>query len=260
MQRRRKNTVRKSAFITTIAVAATATSLGAGCDGIHTTSNPPPPPSPDCPQTAPEDGENCSWFVAGLECNYDIECGFETATCEADRSWKVVETKNLSCYPHFPPYFSVPCPDALPKTGDDCSVGDFELPPENCSYAVPTSCGEQTVEPTCNAVEDGGATTHVWIVEPPTCSGEETACKDYDHPDLCAADSACRYLRPGCAEEAEQAAPEGCFPATNCEDDTLCDTNETCTNVVSNPCPALIPGEPVCGACGSEESVCLPMK
>ncbi|MFP6687234.1 MAG: hypothetical protein VB934_21115, partial [Polyangiaceae bacterium] len=132
MQRRRNNTPRKSAFITTIAVAATAMVVGAGCDGIFTTSNPPPPPSPDCPQTAPEDGENCSWFVAGLECSYDIKCGEEKrATCGADGNWNV-EIGFASCNPPHPS----PFPDALPKTGDDCSPTGFEEEPKGCIYTA----------------------------------------------------------------------------------------------------------------------------
>lgn len=252
MQRAKKKTSpRTSAFITTVAVAATITTLAAGCD-MGVTSNPPPPETGVCPKTSPKEGDNCARFVEGLACDYAIECErWERATCGQDATW-TVESGINSCNPPAPK----PCPETLPKTGDDCSPSGFEDIPVGCSYTVTTSCGEQQLAPSCKSVAEAGDMTHVWVVEAPSCSGQQAACEDYEHPDLCAADSACRYLRPGCAEEAQQAAPEGCFAATNCEDNS-CAAGETCTTVVNNPCPELIPGEATCGACGSDVSICL---
>jgi len=254
MQRRRNTTPPRSAFVTTVAVAASVTTLASACNvDPSVTSNPPPVPTSVCPETSPKDGDDCRWFVDGLECYYGPDCDEQRATCDQSRGWKVEENFG-SCNPPVP----MPCPKSLPKTGDDCSPGGFETIPEGCSYTVNTSCGEKKVTPSCTPVEAGASPTHVWVVEAPDCSGEPAACEDYEHPDLCVADSACRYLRPGCADGLQQPVPEGCYPANDCEESS-CDTNESCTTVVNDPCPGLIPGEPVCGACGSEVSVCLPV-
>ena len=251
MHRRRQNKPRKSAFVTTVAVAATIATVAAGCNGGVTT-NPPPPKETVCPETTPEDGASCGAFTDGLECNYEVECErVDKASCGQDGRWEV-ESSVTSCNPPAP----LPCPDELPRTGDDCSPTPVQDIPQGCAYTVSTSCGEQTLTPTCKPVNEGGDTTHVWVVEAPSCAGDAIDCTTYQHPDLCAADAACQYLRPGCASEMQEVAPEGCFPASDCTVGS-CGAGATCTPVVSNPCPALIPGEPVCGACGVEVAVCL---
>jgi len=247
---RRRNRPQRRAFVTTVAAAAAIATVvvATGCD--DGTTNPPPPPRTDCPELAPSDGDDCSSFETDLACSYEAEpCvddGAE-ATCGADGTWEV-EIVFDNCNP--PP----PCPETLPNHGEECELG-FGGPPENCEYTVTTSCGEVTVEPFCVSTDDDDDWAMYWQVEPPTCSGEPEACAEYDHPDLCAADDACRHLTPGCADEAQTAAPSGCFPAVDCTDDVDCADGESCTPVIYNPCPEM-PGA-TCGACGGEAKICV---
>ena len=231
-------TTLRAAFVVTTAFVATVTA--AGCFGG--TVNPPEPcidgDCSACPTAQPEADTDCA--IVGLECDYGdaTPCADEPAhraTCGEDNKWQV-EFMGSTCNPPPPP----PCPETLPVAGELCEVDADGFTPMGCSYTVTTPCGEQQVTPSCVA-EQGQAP--VWLVEVTSCQGDPSACNSYDHPNLCAADDACRWLQPGCGEEVT-AFDEGCFAKIDCSDD--CDAGMSCLTVLHG------------AACEDEAQLCLP--
>ncbi len=141
------------------------------------------------------------------------------------------------------------CPATLPIKGSNCDA------PGTCVIAdAPQPCGgTQDVTATCALASDG---IHLWSYEMWDCNGDPASCGDYTNPTVCAADTSCRYLAPGCGEPDEPTFATACYNGFDC-DDTSCPTGTTCTTVTSDPCLSFCSGCSVCGACGQQVKLCL---
>ncbi|NUP08710.1 MAG: hypothetical protein HOW73_21895 [Polyangiaceae bacterium] len=196
------------------------------------TCNPPPPP--ECPETAPGEGDSCG---EAIQCTYEFnECGDELiANCE-NGVWNVHNTEIESCNP------PVPCPEAAPEEGSPCDAwSDF------CSYELETACGPALVQVTCEFDDE---TSH-WTYDAPPCTPKTPDCSSYTSSSLCSADTSCRWLVPGCGEGPAVMFAEGCYPSADCTADT-CDGDTTCTPIVYNPC-----WNAPCDACGGDAAICV---
>ena len=237
----KKRTLQRAFVIT---IAASATVVAAGCVNETVISNPPFPDcgeddSCECPATPPAQGSPCP--DVGQLCAYqDGSCPIEFSC--ADDGWERWVT---SCNP--PPPND--CPNALPVAGSVCH--DYgEGYPVGCSYEVATPCGPQNVNAGCTSSPDGLIWEHYGST---TCESPEDACGGYDHPDLCAADAACQWLVPGCADGlGGPPAVEGCYAADDCANGGCGDWG-SCETVVHDPC-----WNDLCDACGMEVNVCIP--
>jgi len=217
----------------------------ATCDGtwsIEIASCNPPPPG-DCPEQIPSFGEECDPAVG--DCQYLDECEQPiTASCNG-ATWEIEE--GGSCNP------PAPCPTELPAEGSVCDFKGYFGPPIGCEYDVETACGPALAEAECVGVEEQGI---VWHVTAPPCTPPTPNCFDYANGGLCEADTACRWLVPGCGGEGDPGFAAGCFPALECTvgPDDNCAEFEECVTLNHDPC-----WNSNCGACGADTNVCLPV-
>jgi hypothetical protein len=116
---------------------------------------------------------------------------------------------------------------------------------------VDTACGVVTAAAECVSFDEG--VTYFFDITAPTCTPPEPDCAAYANSGLCAADTTCRWLVPGCGEGLEIAFAAGCYPVADCVVDG-CGTDQTCAPIVYNPC-----FNSECAACGAEADVCLPI-
>ncbi len=190
-----------------------------------------------CPVDRPWDGDPCD--AIGAQCSYDEpmwdctgeEEGTSTVTLQCtEQGWSTV---GYRCMPE--PI----CPDAVPVSGGDCS--DW-MEAYFCSYQVETSCGQQSAWAECWWEEGDQWLWHVELSEP--CD----SCEGIADAGTCAANSACRWLEPGCDEPAVSA---GCYPADDCTEGS-CGDGQTCTTASYDPC-----WNAACDACGAEALLCL---
>lgn len=194
---------KRSAFITTIAVAATAVLTGAGCN-LGVTSNPPPatcdfgePGCDDsCPTTEPADGQYCA--QVGQACEYGSYCEGDSkqAACGEDGTWNVVEDYG-TCNPPPP---DPECPSSMPLHGDACDTG--WIGPYECNYADSGCPGADAIA-TCNA--DG-----TWDVSVPICNPPPAPSCPEELPE-----------DGGACESSEMGAYDCMYDDPECEDLTL---------------------------------------
>jgi hypothetical protein len=228
----------RRAFLVTVTASACSSTM---------ISNPPAcePGDEDCascPAAMPDSGADCPEL--GLQCEYQDDCGWPlSATC-GDGGWDL--ELGGTCNP--PP----PCPLELPVHGESCAD---ELtaggPPIDCPYSVATACG--VVDALASCVLDDATQELRWSVVLPECHAPPELCQEYDHPSACTADTGCRWLVPGCADEGgAMPVAEGCYPVDDCSQ-TGCGTWGSCETVVYDPCAGSL-----CNACAGEASVCVP--
>ncbi len=154
----RKNSKRRSPFVVTVAVAASAAACGGSVnsDGLNGgnggtgssvgsgggISNPPPPKPPKVPCPAPAPAQNTACSSVGQSCNYKTtdECGSEVSTnavCAPDGRWDVTYSgPSVSCNPPPPPVDF--CPTSEPTAGQWCNVVEKKF----CSYPAPCCARE----------------------------------------------------------------------------------------------------------------------
>jgi hypothetical protein len=192
-----------------------------------------------CPTGEPSEGEAC--FAVGTVCTYnevsDCAKSDAIATCTAT-GWTLTFDYEGCCDDPCAcgSFCGEVCPPLLPAQGDAC---DPSINTISCPFDVTTACGAVTATVTCNA----GA----WDVSTPPCVGTGQ-CTIYTASGDCLADASCRWLTPGCGAPA---APEGCYPAADCAEGSLCASGQTCTKVITNPC-----WNSNCTACGADAFVC----
>lgn len=179
----------------------------------------------NCPDTPPEVGTFCD---AVAVCGYgDAPCG-SSFTC-TDGVWE--SAGGCSTPPGA-------CPAKLPTMGAPC-----KSPGQACTFTFPGSCSGVFVA-TC----DPGAQWAITDETPPCMPGP---CSGYATTDACKADSACRWLVPGCGMPGAMFSA-GCFSAVACGVDAECSTGLSCQAIDVNPC-----FDSVCQACSDSTTVCL---
>jgi len=142
---------------------------------------------------------------------------------------------------------SVNCPAELPIDGSNCEEA------KTCLYDLYegyTCTDGISVAARCEPVD----ALHMWRIDIPQCNGDPADCGDITHPTLCAADSSCRWLVPGCGDGVEIEA--GCYPNFDCMPGG-CGMGESCTTVSYDPCHVFCEGCDTCDACGAETDLCL---
>ena len=232
--RRRKSL--QNAFITTMAVAAAAASLGAGCSLPGEATNPPPCSfagcTVECPAEQPNYDTPCEEI--GLACNYGADdCGNpRTATCNAEYIWQIDD--GLSCNP--PP---IECPEEIPANGDACEPGWGNT----CFYD--DTCGGQ-LEVTC--IDNQWETPLSTPCNPPP----PAACSQLTENE-CGERADCQFLAPGCSEGMLTLPEAGCFDTLECDELSCSNEDMSCQTVIIDPCYGAN-----CNACGEERTLCLP--
>jgi hypothetical protein len=182
-----------------------------------------------CPTLAPSEGELCD--------DVGDKCVYALPTCgpEAEVTWRCADTGWKRAGDTCPP----PCPDALPLAGSDCEGWSEAV----CTFPVDAGCGETAATATC--ASGGGTSPLTWQV---ALASPCAACASSD-PAICTA-SACRWLEPGCGEEA--AVIPGCYPLEDCTAAT-CAPELQCATVSVDPCWSWL-----CDACHQPAAVCTP--
>lgn len=188
-------------------------------------------PEPDCPASAPSNGEACE--MVGHTCFYeeDVPCGPTgqvEANCTSD-GWQVTAHY---CSP--PEYM---CPSDLPLAGSNCTQFAGAA---NCMYSTETPCGQQVVTLSCSS--EAGDT---WVLDGPAACG---MCTGYGNETTCATDPGCQWLFPGCGADP---ITEGCYPIAGCNE-APCEDGLTCVEKSHDPCY----GE-LCEVCGEPYFTCV---
>jgi hypothetical protein len=143
------------------------------------------------------------------------------------------------------------CPTDLPINGANCDTGG------TCSYQGGACGSDESIVASCVASGDLDETYFFWDVPVQQCNGDPSTCDDYDHPTLCAADTSCRWLVPGCGEGITPDFDTGCYSAFDCGA-ADCAAGQICTEITYDPCHVFCTeGCASCGACGSSASLCL---
>jgi hypothetical protein len=193
---------------------------------------------PECPEAEPTEGAACP---SGLVCTYEAgmgECGSSERvyTCE-EGAWSPARANRCS-----PP--QVECPEAEPEPQSAC---DPLLEGRTCEYDSGFDCGPGSFAYTC----EGGVWSDPMV---PRCG--LPPCRDNADREECVANG-CRWLEPGCGDEATPALPAaGCFELDPCAGSGCLFAEEVCSTVVVVPECAF--EENGCDACGAQTSVCLP--
>jgi hypothetical protein len=239
---RRKLAPRKlaSPFLTTVAAAAAAMTLGAGgcttdirfadsCDFGEDGCDAP------CPEAFPSAGDSC--VQLGQSCHSYSDCSDTTATCGDDGAWSV-EVQQSSCNP--PPPVPV-CPAELPEDGGYCEQ-DWSGSEYVCDGYLDPFCG-LPVSATCT-FEGIWSVTQIDCNPPPPIDCRQLA-NDAD----CVQFAECRWLEPGCGGGVD--LQTGCYPTDPCTADS-CLGGETCSEVIYHPCP-----DGKCNACGAMTNICI---
>lgn len=207
-------------------------------------------PMPMCPQ---------------IKCATDCPFGFatdakgcQTCTCKPDPKTCATD----ECGP-MPAVGAIICPTAAlsDASGDaalapvappylcvrDANTGKCMWQPPNCRVCPALPC--QACATGYEVGPDGCQTC--------TCRTGPTAACAYATAATCAADTACRWLQPGCTEPSLAAA--GCFPKASigCTTDASCGAGRQCLKRYVNPCPSTSSsGISACTACALLESIC----
>jgi len=193
-----------------------------------------------CPPSEPHEGEPCN--LVGMSCTYPVatDCAKsdDIATCAPNGAWTITYENEGCCNDPCSCGGSCggTCPSMLPAQGDPC---DSEVDGFPCLYDTSTPCGVVSVTATCNS----GA----WNVTPPPCVGTGD-CTIYTASEACLSDPACRWLVPGCGMPT---TVEGCYPATDCVEGTVCASGQSCLKIVFDPC-----WNGDCSVCSADAFVC----
>ncbi len=136
----------------------------------------------------------------------------------------------------------LPCPADKPLDQSPCA--GFE-DGRTCEYVSDPPCPEFAVGAVC----DG----ELWNISEPECNPPPPllGCEMHGDPNLCDDDPSCRWIVPGCGDNALDQAR--CFPAVGCDQDPLsCTDAEICAEVSHHPCWGS-----TCQACHMSVFLCL---
>lgn len=232
--------------------------------------------SAGCPQTQPFGGA----CVGDAICSYpNGSCGPSTSTC-VDGRWS---STAVSCNPPPPacPEGAIvegeACPGGgfgqtvCPRTIGGCDVtytcqGTWKKTADSCAICPGdepisgTSCPKQGL--VCEYPHQAGSLCEdaatcangTWSVRVLPCDQPfPTPCDAWATAASCAKDAACRWLEPGCNNDAQWQLPEaGCYPAKDCQSTADCEQpGQKCATVVVDPCAGK-----GCASCYDKVDVC----